>query len=274
MKQPSYRFEKYPTADFPVYASSPRSMKNLIAGHYHRDAEINKVTRGRVRFRVGTAEHLLHAGDLVFFAPYAMHEATSETEDAAIRGFIFDPALLDGIVDFTSARDSHYLLTTAHPQHREADRLFRELVTTYTARPPAFRLRIKAELMLFASILTENNFLLPDSNEQSKMRTAPVIRYIKENYGGELSIPELASLLNVCNDTLIRIFKDENGQTPFSYILNYRICEAMKLLSEKKYSITEIASRTGFSSASYFIKVFKEKLGSSPVKYQKEHFES
>ncbi len=272
MKQLPYRFEKYISADFPVYMSNPIDKKNLISGHYHRDAEINQVLSGSVQFRVGTAVHLLHAGDIIFFGPYVMHEAKSETEDASIRGFIFDTSILGEIVDLTSAPDSFYLLDTNHPQYEEANMLFEVMHTTYSECSPTFRLRIKAYLMLFSSILQENGFLLSDNDTRNVKRTAPVISYIKENYAHELSIKELASIMNVCNDTLIRVFKSENGQTPFSYIMNLRICEALKLLSEGKHSISEIASRTGFSSSSYFIKIFKEKLGSSPSKYQKEHF--
>ncbi len=272
MKRTTYRFEKYAIADFPVYASAPSRRKILVYGHYHKDAEVNKVIRGTVRVNVGTASYTLHTGDVIFFSPFSIHEIVSESKDATIHGFIFDTELLSGDVDFAGVRDSHFLFGPEHARYAEAGRIFDELHAVYTAKPPSFRLRIKADLLLFTSLLTESGFLPPDGESHSMMRTAPVIRYIKENFHRELTVRELAAILNLCDDSFIRIFKKENGQTPFSYILNHRICESLKLLSENKYSLSEIADRTGFSGAGYFSRVFKEKLGVSPLQYKKEHF--
>lgn len=270
MQNVPYRFEKYAVAGFPVYASAPVSKYYIVNAHYHRDAEIIKVIQGSAEIHVGTATYYIKKGDLVFCAPYIVHEVISENEDAVIRGFIFDPEVLGDTVDFNTARDTHVLFSADHPMLDEVSRIFDELHRVYKAMPSTFRFRITAGLLLLVSVLTESGFLMQSGED--KTRTAPAIRYIRENYAQPLSIKELASLINLCEDSFIRIFKKEHGQTPFSYIMNFRITQALKLISENKYSISEIAGLTGFSSASYFCKIFKEKLGSSPLKYKKVHF--
>lgn len=272
MQNAPYKFENYTVADFPVYASSPLHRHHIVVAHYHRGAEIIKVIKGHVEVHAGTATYSLNEGEMIFFAPYVVHEVTSDTGNAAIRGFTFDPKVLGDVVDFNAVRDTHILFTVIHPMFDEVSQIFDELHRIYRAMPSTFRLRITAGLLLLVSVLTESNFLLQNEEGKKELRTAPAIRYIRENYAQTLSIGELASLVNLCNDTFIRIFKEEHGQTPFSYIMNFRITEALKLLSENKYSVSEIAAFTGFSSASYFTKVFREKLGLSPIKYKKEHF--
>ncbi len=272
MNRTSYRFENYVLSDFPVYASSPANRKILTEAHFHKEAEIIKITKGCAKVSGGTESYLLKEGDIIFCAPYSIHKVISEEEGTALRGFIFDPALLSDSADFSCTAKTHFLFLSSHPAHDEVNRIFSALVQVYETMPAAFRLRIRALLMLFTSILLENNFLLSADIGNEKIRTAPTIRYIRENYMHPLSVHELASLLNVCDDSFIRIFKAEHNQTPFSYILHFRITEAMKLLSENKYSISEIAARTGFSDAGYFSRIFKEKLGKTPLQYKKENF--
>ena len=54
------------------------------------------------------------------------------------------------------------------------------------------------------------------------------------------------------------------GQPPAQYINDYRLALADKLLHEGELNVTEIADRTGFSSASYFSKCYKAKYGVAP----------
>jgi AraC-like DNA-binding protein len=54
------------------------------------------------------------------------------------------------------------------------------------------------------------------------------------------------------------------GQSPNSFIKEYRLKEALKLLNKKAGNISEIAFETGFSSPSYFSKCFQKKYGCMP----------
>ncbi len=273
MQRTPYRFEHYVQADFPVYSSRPANRKILTEAHFHKEAEIIKVTRGRALLIAGTTSYPLDAGEIIFCAPYSIHKVIAEeSHGTALRGFIFDPALLADTADFTTISKTHLLFSKDHPAHTEVNQIFCELVRVYETMPAAFRLRIRAGLMHFTGILFEQNFLLAEDINGQNMRTAPAIRYIQSHYMHPISIGTLSALLRVCNDSFIRIFKAEHNQTPFSYILNFRITEALKLLSQNTYSISEIAARTGFSDAGYFSRVFKEKIGISPLQYKKTHF--
>ena len=272
MAKAPYRFEKHIVSDFPVYASSPICKHHIVMAHYHRDAEIMKVIKGTVEVHIGTLTYVLGEGDLIFCAPYAVHEVISEDGTAVIRGFTFDPRLLNDTADFTVCRDSHMIFSVSHTRNSEISQIFDELHRVYKDMPQTFKLRITAGLLLFISVLTECDFFMQNTENEKRLLTAPVIQYIKKNYAQALSIGELASMVNLCNDSFIRTFKKEHGETPFSYIINFRINEALKLLSENKYSVSEIAALTGFTSASYFSKIFKEKLGASPLKYKNGHF--
>jgi AraC-like DNA-binding protein len=57
------------------------------------------------------------------------------------------------------------------------------------------------------------------------------------------------------------------GQSPNTFIKEYRLKEALKLIQKKAGNISEIAFTTGFSSPSYFTKCFKKKFGLIPADY-------
>jgi len=55
------------------------------------------------------------------------------------------------------------------------------------------------------------------------------------------------------------------GKSPLSFVLDYRLEEAQKLLGKNTGNISEIAFASGFSSPSYFTKCFKKKFGVLPA---------
>ena len=57
------------------------------------------------------------------------------------------------------------------------------------------------------------------------------------------------------------------GQSPNTFIKEYRLKEAMKSIQKRAGNISEIAFTTGFSSPSYFTKCFKKKFGLIPADY-------
>jgi AraC-like DNA-binding protein len=57
------------------------------------------------------------------------------------------------------------------------------------------------------------------------------------------------------------------GQSPNTFIKEYRLKEALKCIQKRSGNISEIAFTTGFSSPSYFTKCFKKKFGLIPADY-------
>lgn len=57
------------------------------------------------------------------------------------------------------------------------------------------------------------------------------------------------------------------GKSPNTFIKNYRLNEALQLLNKNSDNISEIAFKTGFSSASYFSKCFQKRFGQMPSGY-------
>jgi signal transduction histidine kinase/DNA-binding LacI/PurR family transcriptional regulator/AraC-like DNA-binding protein/DNA-binding LytR/AlgR family response regulator len=102
---------------------------------------------------------------------------------------------------------------------------------------------------------------------QQVMRKA--MAYVHTHYAEQVSLKDLAAYVGLSEQHLIRSFQREIGVTPIDYLKRYRIERAKALLEEGSRSVTEVAFEVGFSTSSYFARVFRREVGVSPSAYQK-----
>lgn len=121
--------------------------------------------------------------------------------------------------------------------------------------------------------------LLVFLNKYSIENTTPAIgvisravEYINANIEKNITIDKICSQIHMSKYHFCRQFKKATGTTVMNYILKTRIVMAKNILSNENISITEISNRCGFSSVSYFSRVFKEETGVSPLNYKKVQF--
>ena len=95
------------------------------------------------------------------------------------------------------------------------------------------------------------------------------IDYIGKNIALHITIDDICAVVNISRYHFCRQFKKYTGMTVMKYILKTRIVLAKKELERTMLPITEISERLGFSSVSYFSRVFKEEEHMSPFQYRK-----
>ena len=94
-----------------------------------------------------------------------------------------------------------------------------------------------------------------------------VMAYIHINYAEPISRSDMATYVGLSERHLTRCFHQETGMTPITYLNRFRVRQAKVLLDAGNKGITEIAVEVGFSSSSYFTRVFREEVGVSPRIY-------
>ena len=96
--------------------------------------------------------------------------------------------------------------------------------------------------------------------------------FIRNHYQDcELTNQTIAKEFNYHPYHINRVMKEQTRITLRDYLINYRLDMAKNCLVTTALTITEIAEKTGFSSYTYFIKLFRERVGDSPLKYRKAH---
>ena len=92
--------------------------------------------------------------------------------------------------------------------------------------------------------------------------------YIDDHLDGDTSLYVLSSHVHLCPEHLLRLFKKQEGVTILQYINDLKLEKAKQMLAETDIQIKDIATRLGFTSAGYFGRFFKSKLGITPNVYR------
>ena len=93
---------------------------------------------------------------------------------------------------------------------------------------------------------------------------------IEENLGTEISRDELAAAVYLNPDYLTRRFKQETGMSISDYIIDKCLALAKNLLIKTDMSIVEISEKAGFSYSTYFVRLFRKKLGVTPQQFREQ----
>ena len=114
--------------------------------------------------------------------------------------------------------------------------------------------------------------LLSDServfNTKEVQKILPILAYINANYYENITLEDASARLNFDSSYFCRLFKSATGATFTEYLNFVRVCKAEKLLSKTQDSILEISEAVGFSSVSYFHRIFKKYRNCSPRYYR------
>ncbi len=109
--------------------------------------------------------------------------------------------------------------------------------------------------------------------EDLKESTFIILKYLHNNYHRRISLKELAKESKQSVSNLCRTFKEGTGITVLDYLQNLRITMAKRLIEKTNYSIATVAKLIGMEDESYFSRIFKREVGTSPNRYRKSgHF--
>lgn len=107
-------------------------------------------------------------------------------------------------------------------------------------------------------------FLVDEQNVQ-KIRRAKDI--IIANMSEPPTLQELANDIGLNIKKLKEGFKQIYGDTVYSFLFDYKMEHARRLLESNQMNVNEVGLRVGYSTASHFIAAFKKKFGITPKKY-------
>lgn len=101
---------------------------------------------------------------------------------------------------------------------------------------------------------------VPATND--RVRRATLL--MEQHLANPLSIGEIARRVNISRRQLDRVFRQELNQPPQAFYRALCLEFARHLLSQGKYTVTDVAMECGFSDAAHFSRLFKEAFGHPP----------
>jgi AraC-like DNA-binding protein len=271
----NYKFENFIDRDFPVYSSIQSGTGQIVNPHYHDEAELILMLSGNADVYIDTVKFECKQNDLIFIPSYCVHHLISNSSDTSIIGVVFNYKLINNNYIFDASLErilnkehiSKFVFDFYSPINSFLSKSIRD-INSYYRENPLKKPLIYAEIIKICYFLNAY-FNCNKENTSNLTRISPVIDYIKSNYYKNIKLSELSSIIHVCDNHLIRLFKSATNRTPINYINDIRIEQALKLLINSELSITEISYKVGFSSVNYMSNIFKTNLKISPNQYRK-----
>ena len=152
---------------------------------------------------------------------------------------------------------------------QDFDRMFREFI-----------LRLPGHDHMLASLMTRlivrlGRFVREDSPGDIKNRLRKQLEqsvvYIHNHYMEELSVVALADMAALSERRFRQVFREAFDMAPSEYILKLRLSYASELLRDTSLPVGQIAESCGYHDALYFSRLFREKMGCSPLTYRKRN---
>ncbi|WP_209400906.1 helix-turn-helix transcriptional regulator [Pseudozobellia sp. WGM2] len=81
------------------------------------------------------------------------------------------------------------------------------------------------------------------------------------------TLSELSEEIGLSLKKLKEGFKQIYGDSVFSFLFDYKMEYARKMLETGQHNVNEVGLKVGYSTASHFISAFKKKYGTTPKKY-------
>ncbi|MBQ8548803.1 MAG: helix-turn-helix domain-containing protein [Lachnospiraceae bacterium] len=248
--------------------------------HWHEEAEIIVIKKGEGIVSVDLTEYHVQTGDIIFVMSGQLHSITQfESSSMEYENIFFKPRLLKASGnDLCWDRFLSPLLTATFsvpvifradtPLYPTLAGQIQAIDTLCDKKPAGYQLAVKGHLFLmFYTLSSEGiSYALPDRKRLDKIKT--VISYVEEHYAQTITIEEMAALCYFSKSYFMKFFKESMGTSFVTYLNDYRLEAAAKLLRATDDNVLEIANACGFDNLSYFNRSFKKKHGITPGKYR------
>jgi len=259
-------------------------MGSAFACHWHPELEFTYVLSGSMVYQANNNQFLIKEGDAVFVNQNCLHTGTARPSfNCSYIVLIFNPTLVSGYK--SSVFENKYLVelvtserlpfayfndTATNSKHIIS--ILLELEKIYKEKTTGYELLIASKLFELWFYLYQDVYCkLPNGTQKQHKNIIQIksaLDYIHAHYKDNISLDSISSSCNLSKSSCCRLFRKIVHQTPFDYLLNYRIQKSIPYLLNEGMNITEVALSVGFSSSSYYSETFKKYMNCSPTFYK------
>ncbi len=248
--------------------------------HWHEDAEFIYIKKGRGIIVIDGVENPVSAGDIAFLLPGRVHGIFQhQDETMEYENILFDSKM------FASTLDDFYdnFLLPFFENTVDIPTIFRQGVTGYESikkyldsndnisshREGAWGLAIKGNMYLLLFNLVSLYEEKIDAGSKKKIdKLKPVIKYVELHYSEPMTVEEMAAKAGFSESHFMRFFKEAFGVSFITYLNDYRLSMAARMLLSTEESVLNISQQVGFENLSHFNRQFKKKYGKTPREYR------
>lgn len=277
---PAYHFNrilpKVRVREILGYYYSIRDSGYFFSGESHPYYELTYVDRGTLVTEVDSVSYELKERELIIYGPNQFHDQKiREGSSCSYVTVLFE---LEPDVSHFS-----FLLNKVFPYSKKIHSLMKTLVNESSTLAPYMDSLL---LCLFQEIiirLLQSEYIetQPDKKPTTDARQhyhdellEQILTYIDETIYDPITVGEICQKFSMSRSSLQILFNENLNQTPKKYINELKLEKSRQMISEGRYTISEIALMLGFNSIHYFSRAFTQKYNMAPTEYSKTIFKS
>lgn len=252
--------------------------------HWHPEIELTLVMEGDISYQVNDSLYHLKTGEGLFCNTNVLHSGRGyQSPDCSYLSVTFHPRLLYGYP--SSVMQSKYMahilkspsLASIHfvpgqEWHRQVLERIEKIRLLDREHPASEELQIQIALMEIWQEIYEHMEKKEDGhteNGRDTERIRRIMEYIHEHYGEKITLEDLADQIHLCKSESCRLFKRYMNESMIGYLLDYRVDRSLELLRQTSLDVTQVAGQVGFANPGYYSRIFKRKMGCTPLEYRK-----
>ena len=231
---------------------------------FHSQIELYFVNDGEMEFTVNNHRRTLKKGEMSVALSYDTH-AYSTPEYSRSSVFIIPVHMCESFVKATKNKkpNNPFICDT------ETVGRIKSMITQVRCEN-INDIKRMGYIYVILGIIADNLFLTSSASEINSDLSSRILLFIHENLNKDISLDTLASKFGYNKSYLSRYFKS-CFQIGFNKYLNTaRLKNALMLMNDGEYSITECALESGFTSTRTFYRAFNEEFSCSPTEYLKK----
>lgn len=116
-----------------------------------------------------------------------------------------------------------------------------------------------------------SNIFSNDKISIKSRRIEKAFEYMKANYNKEITLEDIAKIVNMAEVSFSRFIKKRTGKTFIDNLNDIRLGHATRLLIDSIFTISEISAKCGYNNLSYFNRVFKKKHQVTPKEFRENY---
>jgi xylan 1,4-beta-xylosidase len=227
--------------------------------HWHDHCELVQVEYGQVDVVCGKKSVTLHKGNACFIPGGELHYMHARIPDSILTVIIFDHGIIKPFTE--GVRLSEPNLTGNYPieeTYLTLKEVLQKKEPFYTCKATGTLLTLIADIFRGEKTVAEGKTRAVDENFKK------LLSEIDEKFEF-IDFEHAAAFMGMNQSYFSRFFHGAAGISFSQYLNSVRVKAAVELLqSDERLPVTEIASRSGFSTIRNFNRIFKEMTGFSP----------
>ena len=255
---------------------------HCIEWHWHTEFEFVYVETGTVYFGISDKQFALSEGQGVFINSKILHRYFSQGK-AIVPNFVLMPYFIAAqdsliyqkyVLPIMASPMDYQIFSSDIPWQAQALSLMREMMA---AQEKASDVELVSSYLiqkiwhiLYQNTDVEHMGKKENYSASSQARLQLMMQYIHQKFAYNISLSDIADQAKVSKSTALNLFQRYLVISPVTYLINYRLQEAAKLLASTEKKVTVISKDTGFDNVDYFCKAFKKYYKLTPTEYRKK----